>query len=333
MKNVVVFALIVAGIASGVFLWQQRTKRAPAKKLTPVVVVLKWLHQAQFAGNYVADQKGYYKDAGLAVTLVPFDYKTFPVDEVAAGRAQFGVAGAEEVLVAREQGKKLKALAAIYQESPVVAYALASSGISKPTDFIGKKVGMENTVGVQAVTHAMMAAQGIDYQKNITEVPIDFTIKDVLDHKVDVGTGYATNEPIQVEESGQKVNIIYPTKYGVNIYADVLFTTEDMIASHPDLVRGYVDATIRGWQYALEHVDEAVHITLLYKDPNNTSLNFAHQKALLTASMPFIRPTSATVIGSMNYISWKRTQQLLLDYHILTDSTDVANAYTSDFLR
>ncbi len=324
--------LICSVAVAGWFIFA-RNANISRKPIVPITVFLKWYHQSQFAGHYVADQKGWYRDAGFSVTLKPFDYVHFPIDEVVAGKADFGVAGADELLVARSKGVKVKALAVIYQENPVVAYTLASSGIKKPIDFIGKTIGMEQGVNVETIIHAMLSAQGIDYTKNIKEIPINFDISPLLEHKVDIATGYVTNEPIQVEEAGQKVTVIAPYEYGVKSYADVLFTTEDMITTYPDRVRAFVQTTLKGWEYALEHVDDAVAYTLLYKDANNTSMTPSHQKALLIGSTPLIKPTMGGSVGQMNFVDWKRTYQLLRDSNTITHDMDVTDAYTTDFIR
>lgn len=326
-----IVALSCVGVGIWFFLVSPRISRAVP--IVPITVFLKWYHQSQFAGHYVAREKGWYADAGLDVTLQPFDYKRFPIDEVVSGNADFGVAGADELLVARSKGIPIKALAVIYQENPVVAYTLASSGIKKPVDFIGKTIGIEQGVNVETIIQAMLTSQGIDYKKNIKEVPIGFDVKPLLDKTVDIATGYVTNEPIQVEEAGQEVTVIAPYEYGVKSYADVLFTTEEMLTKYPDRVRGFVQATLKGWEYALEHIDEAVQYTLLYKDPNNTSMNAAHQKALLVKSMPLIKSTAGGAIGQMNYVDWKRTYQLLRDSNAITGDIDVSAAYVTDFIH
>ena len=290
------------------------------------------MHQSQFAGNYVADQKGYYEDEGLKVTLLPFDYEHFPIEEVINGQADFGITGADELITARSQGKKVKALAVIYQENPIVAYALESSGIKNPIDFIGKRIGMEQGVNVEAVIHAMLASQGINYQKDIEEIRIDYDATPLIEGKVDIATGYITNEPIQAEEAGYKVNIIAPYKYGIKLYADVLFTTEEMIETKPEIIQGFVQATLKGWEYALSHQDEAVKYTMLYEDPNNISLNEPHQKALLENSVPFIKPTAGSKIGEMNFSVWSSTYKVMKDFDAIEGETDVRDVYTTQFL-
>ena len=318
------------------FFWHRvsgTSSTAIPARLTHITVRLKWLHQTQFAGMYVADKKGFYRQNGIDATLLPFDYSHFPITGVASGSADFGVAGADEVLLARSQGVKVKALAVIYQKNPVVAYARASSGIKTPLDFVGKRLGMEKGLNVEYIVKAMIAAQNIDYNKDIIEVPIKYDATPLINGQVDIGTGYETNEPIQAEEAGIPVTLIRPSDYGVNSYADVLFTSDDMIKNRPALVHAFVDASLRGWRYALKHVDEAVNITLEYKDPNNVNLNFPHQKALLQKSVPLIEPSPGLPVGSMDYVYWRDTYDLLRNSGQIKNGFDFTQAYTTEFLK
>lgn len=297
-----------------------------------VTVWLKWMHQTQFAGHYVADQKGFYAEQGIDITFEPFDFVNFPIEKVVNGEADFGVTGASELLIAREAGEPVVAIAVIYQENPVVAYALAESGIEKPIDMVGKRVGIQTGTNVETVIQATLANQQLTFD-DVEVVPIEFDVQPVLDGEVDVATGYLTNEPIQLEGMGKRVNIINPVHYGVNRYADVLFTTEEMIETDPELVQRFVDATLQGWEYALENQDEAVNYTLLYEDPNNDTLYFEHQKRLLENSVPLIKPAPGISVGAMNFALWKKTHDLLRQGGIVKRDVDLTKAYTTEFLR
>ncbi|HWS48717.1 MAG TPA: ABC transporter substrate-binding protein [Candidatus Methanoperedens sp.] len=319
------FALLVSAYAIYVYIESKNDNTV----LTPVSVRLKWLHQAQFAGNYVAEQKNYYKEEGLDVELKAYDYKNDPIEEVVSGKSDFGITGAENIIVARNQGKKVKALAVVYQDSPAVAFSLKSSGILELKDFVGKRLGVSKDL--EAVIMTMLKSSGIG-SAEVKIMRTDFGIDPLIKNEVDVGTGYVTNEVIQLEENGQEVEVFAPYKFGVKMYADVLFTTEEMIAKNPGIVAGFVKATLRGWEYALSHVDEAVKLTLLYKDDNNKALNYDHQKALLDKSVPFIKPNINRKVGEMNYVDWKRTNQLLVDSGVVQNKLEVSHMYTTEFI-
>jgi ABC-type nitrate/sulfonate/bicarbonate transport system substrate-binding protein len=333
MKKYIAPIIIVFVIVVGAIVWQFGMQKAQTSKtLEPVTVRLKWLHQSQFAGMYVADQKGFYADAGIKVRLLPFDFKDYPIDDVVAGRAQFGIVGADEILLARAEGKPVKAIAVIYQDSPVVAYSLTSSHIVKPVDFIGKKVGFQKGGNTEFVVRGLLDYIGVK-DTQYTGVDVGFDPSDLISGKVDVSVGYITNEPISAEEQGHPINIINPSEYGINLYADVLFTSEDMIVKDPDLVKRFTQATLKGWNYALLNVDEAVNDTLKYPDANNKELNFAHQKKLLEKSIPFIQPSKSVSVGQMEYELWNKTYWFVKNYYFGAKKTSVADAYTTEFLQ
>lgn len=298
-----------------------------------IKVQLKWLHQAQFAGHYVAAQQGYYQEEGIEVELLPFDFASSPIERVVAGEVEFGVTGADELLIARAKGAKIRALAVIYQYSPVVAYALSSSGIREPRDMVGKRLGMEPVINVESLMRAMIERQGVDFEREIKVVKIGFDVDPILNGEVDIGTGYETNEPIQVEATGREVNIIAPYKYGIKMYGDVLFATEEMIENNPELVQGFVRATLKGWEEALADPRVGVEMTLRYEDPNNEALNYEHQWKLLEKSRELIKPSKGMAVGSMNFVNWNRTYEILQYGGFIEGPLEISSSYTTQFLE
>jgi NitT/TauT family transport system substrate-binding protein len=216
---------------------------APASAaLVPVTVQLLWTHNAEFAGFYAADQNGYYTDEGLAVTLreggPTIDYLT-PIIE---GSAQFGDAGADELLIARAAGKPLRAVATIYRRSPSAFVALADSGISRPQEFVGKTIRLTP----QVTTHfrAMMARVGISPdQYTVVNLPSELEL--FASGQADVWSVYTNNFLVTLQQAGYELNVIYPDDYGVHFYADSIFTSDDLLAANPDLVRRFLRATLR----------------------------------------------------------------------------------------
>lgn len=296
------------------------------KDLIDVSVKLKWVHQAQFAGNYVAKEKGFYEDEGLNVTLLPFSFEDPTIDAVANGEVEFGITGADELIIARSKGIPIKAFAVIYQINPVCAYSLKENGVIKPYDFIGKTVGLEQGTNVDTLYYVMMARLDID-RSNITEIPIGYDATELLEGKTDVSTGYIINEPHQVIEAGKEVNTILMSDYGANMYADVLFATEETINNHPEEVQEFLDATIKGWQYAIENIDEAIDITLLY----TTDRTKSHETYMLEKSIPLINQGDSS-IGGMTKEGWENVQNILLEQNLLDQKINIDQAYTLNFL-
>lgn len=325
--GLLISAIILVAIVvwSGVFTTQKHAKLSG--ELTPLKVRLKWLNQAQFAGFYVAKEKNFYRDEGLDVTLNAGGVDFPAVQMVAGGGEDFGVTAADQILLAREKGVPIVALAVIYRKSPMVYFALQKSGIKTPQDFIGKKVGIKLGGNEELTYRAMMKKTGIDTSR-IAEIPVKYDMTPLFSEQVDVWPGYAINEPIVAEEKGFPVNLIWPPDYGVTLYADALFTTESIAKERPDVVQRFVRSTLRGWEHALQHPEEAVDYTLKY----GKQLNREHELKMMRASIPLVKPDDKP-IGWMERSTWEEMENLLRNQNFIKQSVDVTKAYTMQFLQ
>jgi len=316
---IIIFLEIFGG---GYYVWtkkynQQRTTPATLEQIT---VQLKFFHQAQFAGIYTADQEGFYKEQGIQATIMPFSGSIEPIEALKNGQAQFAVLGASEVIKARSQNIPIKAIAVIYKINPVVAYTFKSSGITKPQQFIGKKIGIENTEDIQMIYGIAMDKINMN-RNNIKEISIGFEGKELIDGTVDVATGYSMNEPYQAMKTGKDVQIFLMADYGAKLYADVIVTTDTLIQKNPTLVKRFITATIKGWEFAIENPEKAVEEILLYA----TNRDKESQQFMLEKSIPFIR-TGDISIGIMTEEEW---QKLIEAMHSTVSPSAV---YTNDFI-
>jgi NitT/TauT family transport system substrate-binding protein len=286
-----------------------------------VTVRLKWFNQAQFAGFYVAQEKGDYKATGLDVNIQPGGPDFPAVQMVAGGNEQFGVTGADQILIARSKGVPVVAVAVIYRRNPFVLFSLAKSGIKTPADYIGKKVGVKIGGNEELIYRAVLAKAKID-KSQLTEIPVKFDMTPLLTGDIDVWPGYLINEVLAAKEKGFDVNIVYPSDYGIDLYADTLFTTEAMLKEKPDVVRNFVAATLKGWNTAIAAPEEAAKITLKYGD----KLNYEHELAMVKASVPLLKPDGKPV-GYMDQAGWSSAQQLLLAAGFQKEPVEIAKAF------
>src|ERR1700691_2358407 len=286
-----------------------------------VTVRLKWFNQAQFAGFYVAQDKGFYKSAGLDVNIQPGGPDFPAVQMVTGGNEQFGVTGADQILIARSKGVPIVALAVIYRRNPFVMFSLQKSGIKTPADWAGKKVGVKIGGNEELIYRAVLAKAKID-KSQLTEIPVKFDIAPLLTGAIDVWPGYLINEVLAAEEKSFPVNIVYPSDYGIDLYADALFTTEAMLKSNPDAVRNFVGATLKGWNAAMASPEEAAKITVKYGD----KLTYDHELAMVKASVPLLKPDGKP-LGYMDEAGWSSAQKLLLGAGFQKQSINVAEAF------
>ena len=296
---------------------------ATARADDQVTVRLKWFNQAQFAGFYVAKETGLYKSSGLDVNVQPGGPDFPAVQMVTGGNEQFGVTGADQVLIARSKGVPIVALAVIYRRNPFVMFSLAKSGIKTPADYAGKKVGVKIGGNEELIYRAVLAKAGVDKSK-LTEIPVKFDMTPLLTGDIDVWPGYLINEVLAAKEKGFDVNIVYPVDYGVDLYADTLFTTEKMLKDKPDVVHKFVAATLAGWNSAIVAPEEAAKITLKYGD----KLTYDHELAMMKASIPLLKP-DAKPVGYMDEAGWSSAQKLLVGAGFQKEPVNVADAFSA----
>jgi NitT/TauT family transport system substrate-binding protein len=292
-----------------------------------VTVRLKWFNQAQFAGFYVAKEKDLYKSAGLNVDIQPGGPDFPAVQMVAGGNEQFGVTGADQILIARSKGVPVVALAVIFRRNPFVLFSLAKSGIKSPADYVGKNIGVKIGGNEELIYRAVIAKAAIDKSK-LNEVPVKFDISPLLAGTVDVWPGYLINEVLAAKEKGFDVNVVSPTDYGIDLYADTLFTTEKMLAEKPDVVRKFVAASLQGWSSAIAEPEEAARTTVKY----GSKLTYDHEFAMMKASLPLLKP-DAKPLGWMDAANWSAAQKLLVEAGFQKSPVDVSKAFTVDFLK
>jgi len=268
------------------------------KPLEQVTLQLRWLHQFQFAGYYMAKEKGYYKDAGLDVTLLEAnDQHPHPVEEVVAGRAQYGV-GNSGLINERLNGKPVVVLASLFQTSPNVWILRKDAHINTLIDLADKRLMMTRNIE-NAELLAIFYNEGFDVNKlNIIESTFD--INDLIKGKVDAYNGYSTNEPYYLKEQGIDYITIDPRKYGIDFYSDCLFTSDDELSLHPQRVKAFREASLRGWAYALAHPEEAIDVILAHYSKLKTR---DHLRFEATATRKLMVP-ELIEIGHMNPARW-----------------------------
>jgi ABC-type nitrate/sulfonate/bicarbonate transport system substrate-binding protein len=296
----------------------------PSEKIT---LRLRWLHQAQFAGFYTAVEKGFYADAGLEVDIQPGGPDFPAVQMVAAGGEQFGVTGPDQIILSREKGVPIVAVSAIYRKSPFVLFSSKQSGITKMEDLIGKNVGVKLSGSEELVYRAMMKSAGID-KTQVKESVVKFDLTPFLEDKVDVWPGFIINEVLAAQKAGKELNIIYPNDYGVNTYGDTLFTTEKMIKEKPEVVKAFVQASMKGWDYAINNPEEAAGFGLKYSD----KLDSAHQLAMMNNSVDLLDAGNPP-LGKMADKEWDNLQQLLLEMKFLKTPQKLTEIFTNDFIE
>ncbi len=300
-------------------------KEQGQEPLEEVALGLSWIHQAQFTGEYYADQKGIYEREGLDVTLVPAQIDKDPLESLIAGELDFVIAQPDRLIQARANGAEVEAIAATYRLHPLVFCSLADSGISKPQDFAGRTVGV--AYSEEIMLKAMLTKLGVDVGA-VDIVPRDYNFDGLTSGRLDVQGAWLTDEVQTAKRGGIEFRYISPYDYGIIFYADVITTTEDMIKDHPELVEGLLRATLEGWVQGIGNPEKHSKLTLLY----NEGLDAVHERDVLLSSLPLIH-TGEDEIGWMRASVWRDMHDMLLEQGLIEKPIEIDRAYTMDFLH
>ncbi len=229
---------------------------APGAEKNRVSVQLPFTHQFQFAGFYAAEAKGFFREEGLEVELREATQDIKPVEEVSAGRADYGVYPSA-ILLARLNGAPIVAVAAIFQYSPFLLAVKPDSGIATPADLLNKRLALGRDTS-RIDIQAMLLAEGL----NPTQyhlVPSKWDEDEVMEGKADAMSVFATDAPYDFRQRGLAMRFMRPTDYGIDFYGDCLFTSENEAGAHSRRVVALRRALLRGWEYAVEHPEEIIN--------------------------------------------------------------------------
>jgi len=237
---------------------------AAPKPMEKVSLQLLWLHQFQFAGYYMAKEKGFYSSVGLDVSLKEYRYGINITEDVISLNSTFGV-GRADLIRHDSDGKKILLLASMYQSSPNVLIALKSSNIKTVKDFKSKTMMQTNDLVQSASINAMLKVNGLSLaDMNIVEHSTN--LEDLINGDVDIYSGYISNEPYSLKEKGLEYKLFSSAAEGFDLYSDILFTSQKYFKTHESSVRNFRDASLKGWEYAFSHIKESVDV--IYKKYN-----------------------------------------------------------------
>src|SRR6266851_1294928 len=170
-----IFRTDIALVLLAVFVGGSISPASGAGQATPVTLQLLWTHQGYFGGYYVADKQGMYAAEGLSVRFLEGGPSSDLISPVLEGRAEFGVAAAAELLVARQSGKPVRAIATIFRRGATVYVSKADSGIARPADFAGKTIRVSTVDTANFL--AMMSRTGISpSQYRVVKLPSDVAL-------------------------------------------------------------------------------------------------------------------------------------------------------------
>lgn len=301
------------------------TKEASApKELEKLTLQLKWLPQSQFMGYYVAAAKGYYKEEGIDITILPGGSDIIPEQQVYNGVADVGVTWVSSLLKYQSTGWELIHSGQIFQKSAMLLVSKAATGIKTPADLKGKKVASWFG-GNEYEIYALLEANGIDREKDLTMVQQDYTMNQLINDEIDAASAMIYNEYGLLLESGladSDLNVLNMNDAGVAMLEDCLFVNKDWIASHEDLYVRFLKASIKGWADAC--ADPVAAGKTVYDVDQSVSLEHQTYMAKEVAKLVVPEGFDPAKIGYTDAAAIQQTADMALKYGLLTEAAKIS---------
>ena len=260
---------------------------------TPLTFTPHWMPQAQFAGYYVALDKGYYKEAGLDVTIRHPSATENVVESLREGKCDIISLFLVTAIEARAKGTDMVNIGQLSQNSALLFVTKASSGLTKPADLNGKRIGAWEA-GFREVPVALLQAAGCQ----VTWVPIVSTVNMFLQGGIDAMVVMLYNEYDVIINSGvneDELNMILCSEHGFNVPEDGLYALNETYNKNPDALRRFTEATLRGWETAFANKDYTLDLVSKEMKRAHVASNMAHQSWMLDKMEELFQPGSKPV--------------------------------------
>lgn len=310
-----------------------------AQDLVEVCFQSKWFPQAQFAGYFVAQDRGYYAEEGLNVTILDGG-NVNPSVQVASGNCDFGTDWIANMLVQREAGLDLVQIAQIFQRSGYRLVALAASGIEEFGDLAGRRVGVwgfGNEFAAEVIFAVEDLSSNLDptvANPDVDTVVYAFDPALVFPDEVDAASAMTYNELNQIIGLGyglDTLSVLDPAEIGADLLEDLIFTTPDVLATEDfrgsgmsgrEVAERFLRASIRGWEDAVANRQEAVEIVLRYcgdtcAGSGATQNPIIHQTWQMDRVAELVQPEEDTAVGAIDPEAFERSVGLLVDVGLI----------------
>ena len=251
MKIIWLLLLLFCGVFAN-----SENNRHSMNNLDHVTLQLHWKYEFEFAGFIAAKEKGFYRDAGLDVTLKEFHVGTDIIGDVLSHKATYGIYNSS-TLVEYLRGKPIVLVASFFKRAALVL--LTQPSIKTPKDLIGKRVMCSSKNDMQLNFGPYLKGHGVALD-SFTYVPETFRVDEFAEGKIDAMTAYVSDQPYKLDKMGIKYNVLDPSNDNLFTLQEELFTSADETANHPQRVKAFREASIKGWQYALSHKQELIDI-------------------------------------------------------------------------
>jgi NitT/TauT family transport system substrate-binding protein len=300
-------------------------QHASGQSLRTVTLLPQWSPQAQFAGYYVAEAKGFYKQNGLEVKILKGGPESPAGPGLASGQADFATMFLTEAMALKDQGVPIVNVAQIVRRSALMLVAKKQSNIKSPADFDKKRVSIWDDFMLQPLSF---------FRRNQVDVEVvsqGHTVNLFLMGGVDAASAMWYNEYYTIINSGidpEQLTTFMLADHGLNFPEDGIYCLEKTLRQDPEAVSAFVKASIRGWQHAFQHPDQALDIVMRHVRDANLPTNRVHQKWMLKRMKDIIMPEDDPGSpGFLDISDFLFVAQQLKQYKIIQSIPDYTEFY------
>jgi NitT/TauT family transport system substrate-binding protein len=313
--------------------------------LTPVKLQLQWFTQAQFAGYFAAVDQGFYKDAGLDVTILEGGVDIVPQTVLAQGQADYAIAWVPKALASREQGAGITDVGQIFQRSGTLQVSFANKNIKSVADLRGKKVGNWG-FGNEFEMFAGLTKGGLDPSKDVTLVQQQFDMQALLKGDIDAAQAMIYNEYAQVLEAKNPAtgNLYQPSDFttidwndeGTAMLQDAIWANTDKLANdtaYQERTVKFLEASIKGWAFCRDNAEKCRDIVVA----KGSKLGASHQLWQMNEINKLVWP-SPSGAGMVDKTAWDQTVSVAQSAKnaqgqtVLTKAPE-GEAYTNEYVE
>jgi NitT/TauT family transport system substrate-binding protein len=318
------------GLAAFASLPLARGARAQSKR--KVTVRLDWVYQGPNAGFMVAQEKGFYAEAGLDVEVGPGKGSGSTAQLVASKATQFGFADGYVVGNGVSKGMNIRAVAGLYRRNPTAVIVLAASDIKTPKDLEGKTIAIATGSTQFQQWPAFVKGCGLDASKiRVTNIDPAGSPPALITGQVPAIAGYASGQVPSVEVRGNtKTRVFWYADCGVTSISNCIVAHDDLIKEEPELVRAFVAASLKGFLYGRSNLDEMIAIARKYSPAIEPAI--ARREAEMSWQTWISPNTAGKPLGWMSDKDWEETVAVLKQYGGVTTPVDPQQLYTNEFV-
>jgi ABC-type nitrate/sulfonate/bicarbonate transport system substrate-binding protein len=300
------------------------------KELTPVKLMLDWVPNTNHTGIFVAQTKGYFKEAGLAVDIIQ-PGEVYPEAAVASGAADFGISFQENVTLARADDVPIVSIAAVLQHNTSGFASAARLKVTTPAGFEGLRYGAWGSPFESPTLEVLMKCAGADFSKlKILQTGFADSLALIAENQIDMAWIFYGWQGFQAKQQGVALNVVMMKDYFNCIpdyYTPVVIANEDTIANKPEVVKSFMKALSRGYDFAIENPDEAAKILVTAVPELDAELVKASQDWL----SPYYK-AEAPRWGEQKESVWQNYSDWMVKHGILSVPISAADAFTNKFL-